>query len=313
MKTIDALLSFIMVAHMNDELLPGARIDDFTIAFRLTKGMNADVFAVWHHELRAPLICKRLRVADKDDRKWRDLLRLEGLALEKLQHPGIVRLIGQKQKTELPYLLLEYVGDRTLREDLREHGALTLDRAIRIVQHLCAALAHAHERGYLHRDLKPSNIILRSERPVLLDFGVVWPWKTRRKPIDRSGTPQYLSPEQIFRRPLTPATDVYGLGILLYELCTGARPFPTGDLNYHRNVAPESRYPQLARALPPITLAQKGRAPRKLFDIIKRCTAREPSQRFANTIELMEALDVLTRIKIWPRGAMKKGDAPFRL
>ena len=279
---------------------PGTRIDDFTIAYLISHGMNADLYAVWHHKLRTPLVCKRLRPADEHDAKWRALLRAEGSALASLNHPGIVRLISQRMEARLPYLLFEHVGQETLKDVLLRRGGLKMDHAVRIVQHVGCALAYVHLQGFIHRDLKPSNIILREGRPVLLDFGIVWKWRRARRPPDRSGTPQYLAPEQIMREELSPATDVYGLGLLLFELITGKRPFRNGEDRHDRQLPLERRYPQLVEA--PLTLRKGGRtAPRRMEEIIKRCLGRDPHTRYQSVPELLTALDSFTRLKIWPQ------------
>jgi serine/threonine protein kinase len=291
---------------------PGTRVDDFTIAYLISHGMNADIYAVWHHTLKTPLVCKRLRPSDAHDARWRRLLRAEGSALVQLNHPGIVRLIGQKHDQALPYLLLEHVGGKTLRDALIEDGGFAVDVAVRLLQHLCAALSCAHAAGFLHRDLKPSNIIMRNGRPVLLDFGVVWKYVSGRRPPDRSGTPQYLSPEQVMREPLTPATDVYGLGLLLFELLTNARPFRAGDADRHDTRAPlHLRYPQLLEE--PLTLRRAGRrgVPRALQEVIMRCLARDPRERFATATELLKTLDQFTRVKIWPGELARADFSPF--
>ncbi len=296
-----------------EEPQPGTRIDDFTVAYRIARGMNADVFAVWHHELRTPLVCKRLRPADENYAKWRRLLRTESAALARMNHPGIVRLIDQNKRTRLPYLLLEHVSGQTLRKKLNDQGSFATDAAVRIAQHTGAALIHAHACGFVHRDLKPSNIIMRGGCPVLLDFGVAWKWQTGKRPPDRSGTPQYLSPEQILRAPLTPATDVYGLGLLLFELITGTRAFRAGDAPRHdRRATLDARYPQLIEA-PPLHLLREKKAPRKLAAVITRCLASNPHDRYADVGGLLAALDPFTKIKIWPQSAAQrqKDFAPF--
>ncbi len=302
---------------------PGTRICDFTIAYLISHGMNADVFAAWHHKLCAPVVCKRLRPEDVNDAKWRRLLRAEGAALRRLQHPGIVRLIEENQKARLPYILLEHVGGATLRDEIAKRGRFETDHAVRIVQHVGSAVAFAHERGYLYRDLKPSNIVLRDGRPVLLDFGVVWKWNQTRRPPDRSGTPQYLAPEQVTRDVLTPATDVYGLGILLFELLTGARPFrPSTRDRHNRNIPLVERYPQLIESpqnLRRIARDSKGSSNntsgvlRNLERVIMRCLARDQRERYASVKDLQRALDPFTRIKIWPREAKRacKDFSPF--
>ncbi len=275
---------------------PGTRTDDFSVAYRIARGMNTDVFAVWHHALLTPLVCKRLREGEAGDAKWRRLLRAEGRALSLMQHPGIVRLYGQKHDTERPYLLLEHVGDRTLRDVLREEGALETGHAVRVVQHVAAAVAHVHECGFVHRDLKPSNVVLRAGRPVLLDFGVVWNARPNRTPPDRSGTPQYLAPEQIRRAPLAATTDVFGLGTLLFELLTARRPFRRGD-EHARELA--KRYPQLTDAPPRLEALLPG-VPDGLARVVHRCLETEPRARFQSALDLCKALDEYTPTKIWP-------------
>lgn len=277
---------------------PGTRIDEFTVAYRISRGMSADVFAVWHHGLLTPLVCKRLRPADAESEKQRGLLRDECDALKRLCHPGVVRLVGENMRAPLPYLLLEHAGGRTLRDELRESGAFDVGRAVRLVQHVGAAVAHAHSRGLLHRDLKPSNVALREGRPVLLDFGVVWELGDgRRCPLDRSGTPQYLAPEQITRSPLSTATDVYGLGAMLFELLAGERPFRAGETDWSAPLS--ARYPQLAEEPNLAALSARG-VSESLTSVINRCLARNPLVRFQTAAELLHALDEFTPVKIYP-------------
>jgi serine/threonine protein kinase len=254
--------------------------------------MSADVFAVWHHGLLTPLVCKRLRPADQGHAAHRRRLRLEGQALAVMSHPGVVRLIEQRHAAALPYLLLEHVGGRTLRDLLKARGALGVAAGVRIVQHVAAAVAHVHARGFLHRDLKPSNVMLREGRPVLLDFGVAWPTAPRRRPPDRSGTPQYLAPEQVTRAPLTPATDVYGLGLMLVELLTGARPFADGARAADAALA--DRYPQLTQR------PRLGRLPAPLAAVIEACLQRDARDRPQSAVDLARALDPFTDVKVWP-------------
>lgn len=277
---------------------PGTRINDFTVAYRISRGMSADVFAVWHQGLLTPLVCKRLRAADANNEKHRALLRAECGALKRLCHPGVVRLVAEEMRTPLPYLLLEHAGGRTLRDELRESGAFETARAVRLVQHVGAAVAHTHARGLLHRDLKPSNVALRGERPVLLDFGVVWELGDGRKcPPDRSGTPQYLAPEQVTRSPLSPAVDVYGLGAMLFELLTAERPFRAGVEDWRAPLS--ARYPQLAEP-PNLALLSDRGVPEGLASVLGRCLARNPRARFQTAAELLHALDEFTPVKVYP-------------
>jgi eukaryotic-like serine/threonine-protein kinase len=272
---------------------PGTRIDDVTIAYRIAHGMSADVFAVWHHGLFTPLVCKRLRPSDQKHVAHRRRLRAEGHVLSLLAHPGIVRLVDQRHGGALPYLLLEHMGKRTLRDLLKADGPFEVAHGVRIVQHVAAAVAHVHARGFLHRDLKPSNVVLRDGRPVLLDFGVAWRLAPRRRPPDRSGTPQYLAPEQITRAVLTPATDVWGLGVMLVELLTGERPFAEG-VKLHDAALP-ARYPQLVAA-PRLARA----LPAELVRVIETCLQKSRRGRLQTAMAVARALDPFTDVKIWP-------------
>lgn len=282
---------------------PGTRIGEVTIARRLAHGMSADVFAVWHHGLLTPMVCKRLRPADQKNAAHRRRLRVEGQVLSLLAHPGVVRLVDQQQAIALPYLLLEHVGARTLRDRLKAEGPFEVGDAVRIVQHVAAAVAHVHARGFLHRDLKPSNVVLRDGRPVLLDFGIAWRLAPRRRPPDRSGTPQYLAPEQITRAPLTPATDVWGLGVMLVELLTGERPFPEGAKL--ADAALPARYPQLAEA------PRFARPlPAEVVHVIEACLQKDPRARPQGAVAVARALDPLTAVKVWPAALAGKFE-PF--
>ncbi|MCP9494188.1 MAG: serine/threonine protein kinase [Pyrinomonadaceae bacterium MAG19_C2-C3] len=308
---------------MNERVASGSRLDEMIVAHTIARGMNTDVLAVWHTTFRTPLVCKVLRLdvfgeqdlyAARRARKWRQLLRLEAAALKRFQHPGIVRLISDQTRNVIPYLLLEHVGGRTLRDCLRDEKRLPVDEAVRIVQHTGAALAHVHHQSFIHRDLKPSNIIMRDGRPVLLDFGVVWRWQTTsststRRPPDRCGTPQYLAPEQVRREPLSPLTDIYGLGVLLYELITGTRPYPASKRTHERDLPLNVRYPQLEMT-PPKLRDLRPDIPVKLAPVIMRAMHREPDKRFADIAELLIALDEFTAVKIYPNiSGLKAGDA----
>jgi eukaryotic-like serine/threonine-protein kinase len=281
----------------------GTRVDDVTIAYRIARGMSGDVFAVWHHVLLAPLVCKRLRPSDHKHAAHRRRLRAEGHVLSLLEHPGIVRLMDQRHAGALPYLLLEHVGTRTLRDLLKADGPFEVAEGVRIVQHVAAAVAHVHARGFLHRDVKPSNVIMRDGRPVLLDFGVAWRLLPRRRPPDRSGTPQYLAPEQINRAALTPATDVWGLGVMLVELLTGERPFREGAKP--GDAALPARYPQLVES-PRLARA----LPAGLVRVIDACLEKRPRARLPSAMAVARALDPFTAVKIWP-SALAGAFEPF--
>jgi len=158
--------------------------------------------------------------------------------LTRLDHPGIVRLLGNGATADgRPYLVLEYVDGLPIDLYCDRHG-LSLERRLRLFLELCDAVDHAHQRRVLHRDLKPTNVLVADNgSPKLLDFGIAAHlepgWNGRLVAAAGTGrrwmTPRHASPEQLQGRPLTPASDVYSLGLLLYELLTGRHPFAVCD------------------------------------------------------------------------------------
>jgi serine/threonine-protein kinase len=196
--------------------------------------------------------------------------------------------------------------------------------------HIGAAVHYLHRQGFLYRDLKPGNVLLREGIPILVDFDVVRKIDQRR-PSDRLGTAPYMAPEQVLREPLSPATDVYGLGALLYELLTGRWPTEEpvseqddwddddwddedDDLPATRVVsgaqAPlrtgelHTRYPQLRN--PPVPPREhRAHLDRDLERILLRCLAPKASDRFQTVSGLLAALTPFLkgRYRLWPEAA----------
>ena len=168
---------------------------------------------------------------------------IERKILAELEHSGIARLIDAGQTVEgLPFLVMEYVDGVPLDEYCRAENC-SIDERLRLFRQICAAVAYAHRRLIIHRDLKPSNILVTKDGDVkLLDFGIA----KLLSPADSNApqtatlmnllTPAYAAPEQIRGDSVTTATDVYSLGVILYELLTGVRPFSFGSANYQEIV-----------------------------------------------------------------------------
>ena len=213
---------------------------------------------------------------------------LEGQALARLDHPNLTALRGRGREPGGLWLALDYVPGENLAERIAREGPLPGWEAVELLLPLCEAVAHAHEAGLLHRDLKPANVLLRASdgRPFVTDFGLA-----RR--LDRSqalsntgeilGSPGYLAPEQCGSGlSVGPATDVYGLGALLYATLTGAPPFQAATLigSLEKVLSEEPAPPsQRAPGVPP-----------GLDAVCLRCLRKDPAQRYASARELREAL-----------------------
>ena len=201
-------------------LQPGEKVvDHVTVVGAVDDGGRDPVYIVWHHDAWCAMCCKLF--LKPSQARW------EARALARSAHPGIVRLLEDGSPR---YLLTEFLEGPSLRRLIRSRpkGRLSAADALRVAVHLGSALAHLHGRGYLHLDVKPANVIVTRRRPVLFDLG-----SARRADGRKLGSPQgtdaYMAPEQCRAGVPSPASDVYGLGVTLFEMLTGARPFPEGD------------------------------------------------------------------------------------
>lgn len=141
-------------------------------------------------------------------------------------HANVCRVYDIGEVEGIPYLSMEYVDGEDLRSLLRRIGRLPPDKALEIARKLCAGLAAAHDKGVLHRDLKPANIMIDGRGQVLItDFGLAGIMGQIEGMEARNGTPGYMAPEQLSGKEVSAQSDIYALGIVLYEMFTGKRPF----------------------------------------------------------------------------------------
>lgn len=212
--------------------------------------------------------------------------------LSGMSHPGIARLLdGGESETGRPYLVMEYVEGRPL-DDFCEERGLTVAERIELFRDVCSAVQYAHGRLVVHRDLKPGNILVDVEGEArLLDFGIAKLLEDDDAATTRTGTrrmsPPYASPEQIRGERVTTATDVYSLGVVLYELLTGRHPHPLDDLSarevedaiLHREALPPSGVAPGARSGGTTTRRSEVHW-RDLDTIVLKAMAKEPERRY---------------------------------
>ena len=208
-----------------------------------------------------------------------------------LQHPHIVPLYDSGEVDGLRYYLMPLMSGESLRIRLRRDGKLSVTEAARLGAEVADALVYAHERGVVHRDIKPENILLEGGHAAIADFGlaVIREASTLTRAGDRLtradgfvGTPEYMSPEQLFGEPAEARTDVYALGCVLYEMLAGVSPFEPGQ--------PESVLGRkLAGHVTPIE-ERRPDLPRALARLVMRAFAADLSARVASAAELREAL-----------------------
>jgi serine/threonine-protein kinase len=231
--------------------------------------------------------------------------RTERQILANLDHPNIARMLdGGITRDGSPYLVMEYIDGIALDAFCREH-ALSLDARLRLFRTLCTAVDYAHRHLVVHRDLKPANVLVMADgTPKLLDFGIAKlldPYQIGADPAVTRGsqrllTPDYASPEQILGKPVSTATDVYALGILLFELTTGERPCTvTGSEPIAQALAiceqePETPSTVCSRNqyLPP---DQARRIRGDIDSIVLKALRKDPEQRYASASQLLAEVD----------------------
>lgn len=229
----------------------------------------------------------------------RDRLRREARAAAALSHPGIATIyaleeFGDEDPKEM-FIAAEYIPGETLREEMNR-GPVPLERVLTAAADLASALAAAHDRAVIHRDLKPENIMRTSSGGLkILDFGLAQmsgdPGGAVRLTVEGRaiGTPGYMAPEQIRQGTCDGRTDLFSLGIVLFEMATGRHPFPGSD-----SAATIARILESSPELPAPAGDESDRARWDgLFRIISRCLAKSPDARFSSAHALVAALEVV--------------------
>lgn len=207
----------------------------------------------------------------------------EAQLVARLEHPFIVPLFDYWRDSNGAYLVMRYFREGNLRDRLDEGHYYEPEEAVRLVEQISGALAVAHRNGVIHRDLKPDNILLDDDgNAYLTDFGIAKVKKQDDNEEDEgiSGSPGYMSPEQIINNPVTPQTDIYSLGIVIYEITTGRHPFSGSSTT-------ELIMRHLQEPLPNIDPDEN--LPPSLNDVIQRATSKDPQSRFPDVLELAKA------------------------
>jgi serine/threonine-protein kinase len=256
----------------------------YRVISRLGSGGMADVYLAQDTLLGRQVALKLLHHRFSSDQEFVERFRREASSAAGLSHPNVVSVYDRGEWDGTYYIAMEYLPGRSLKAVLREHGQLSPDDAIDITIQILLALRFAHKRGIIHRDIKPHNVILDEEgRAKVTDFGIA-----RAGASDMTmtgsimGTAQYLSPEQAQGYAVSEASDIYAVGVVLYELLTGGVPFEgesavTIALKQVsvQPTPPSQRNPQVSPALDAVVL---------------RAMAKDPAARFVGADELIAAL-----------------------
>jgi serine/threonine protein kinase len=263
--------------------LPGTVLAGrYRIAGLLGRGGMGEVYRATDLTLGQAVALKFLPEATaRDDRALARFYNEVRIARQ-VTHPNVCRVYDIGQVEGSHYISMEYVDGEDLGSLLRRIGRLPVDKALETARKLCAGLAAAHEKGVLHRDLKPANIMIdRRGQVIVMDFGLAGLVEQLQGDV-RSGTPAYMSPEQLAGTEVTAKSDLYALGLVLYELFTGKRAFEAASLvelmQLQERAAPAS-VTSIAKELDP-----------GVERVILRCLQPDPRQRPASALAVAAAL-----------------------
>ena len=266
----------------------------------LGRGGMADVYLAFDLRRQTHVAIKLLREDLADDPEFVRRFSREAAALARLEHPNIVRFYAFEQDGALAFIVMDYVQGTNLQRRLMEaRGPLPLEELTNILHRVGSALQYAHREGYVHRDIKPGNVMLREDgTPLLSDFGIARVAESATASTVALGTPAYMSPEQILGHELDRRTDIYSLGIVLYEMATGRRPF-TGDEKGLTGTGTLARLREAhLRLAPPHPQAVNPALPADAAEVIGRALAKDPAQRWPDVVSLVQAWEAAVGLRV---------------
>jgi hypothetical protein len=280
-----------------------AKIGKYVIVNEVGKGTTGTIYLSHDPYFRRDVAIKVYNVVTNEDPERAKIARKmffnEARMVGKLQHPNILPIYDAGEEDGHYYVVMEHVqGARTLAAYCRPDNLLRVDDVVKLTYQCARALQYAHKRGVIHRDVKPSNIMLTRDNEVrIIDFGIAI---LRDADVSRiegiAGSPSYMSPEQVESADITPASDIYSLGAVMYELLTGFRPFRANTLSRLLN--------QIVYATPPPLHTLRDGIPDELEQVVMNALVKSPAARVSGA----EFAARLTRVYQQLRDQYAKAD-----
>lgn len=264
-------------------------LDRYRLEKLLAKGGMSVVHRAWDTHLGRPVAVKVLAEHLNTDTLHRRFVREARLAAQ-VKHPNVVETYDAGVVDQTPFLVMELLVGDTLLATLRE-GPMLVPRTRKIIVSVLRGVQAAHDGGVVHRDLKPSNVFITSEGVVkVIDFGLskdldrLTPTTTLTKPQEALGTPSYMSPEQILADPVDARTDVYGAGVLAYELLTGQRAFPPVEGPV------EEVFRTILEDFPPPPSTVRPSLDPRVDRVVMKAIRKNPTERYQSADEMRLAM-----------------------
>jgi len=257
----------------------------YAITHRLGGGGMANVYYGIHLALDRPVVIKMLHPHLARDPEMRERFRREAESASQLVHPHVCPIIDYGTASDMVYLVMPFLARGTLGDRISEHRALAPDAVAAVAAQVACALDYAHRHGIVHRDIKPDNIMFdEDEHAMVTDFGIATAHFRSRVTGTGNvmGTPHYMSPEQVRGRILDGRSDLYTVGVVMYEALLGFPPFDGADVYSisYKHVHETAVSPEVV----------DSRIPAGLAAIVMRCLAKSPAERFGRGHELADAL-----------------------
>ena len=289
-----------VILSMN-ELQVGERLDHFCIESLVAQSGMASIYRATDVRNGRIVGLKIPHFEVESDPVLFDRFKREEEIGKRLTHPGVIKVFDSEDRSRV-YMVMEWIDGRLLRRILSDEKKLTIERAVRITVEICEALKYIHSQGVVHRDLKPENIMVDSEdRIKLIDFGIASCAGARRLTFGKltrtMGTADYISPEQVKSNRSDGRSDLYAVGIMLYEMLTGELPFQghnafavMNDRLLNDPVPPREHNPQISI---------------ELQEIIYRALERKPENRYASAREFTSDLLNPTSVGVAERNELR--------
>ena len=276
---------------------PGVQIDHYEIIRQLGHGGMSRVYLATDIHTQQTVVLKFLNDDLIGNVAVFERYKREAEIGNRINHPHVQHMLNIDEERSAEYLVMEYIKGRTLRQMLEErHGQpLPPDEALRITLQVCDALAYCHEHGVFHRDIKPENIMIQDDGNIkIIDFGVALLEGARRVTwrglTGTVGTPDYMSPEQLKGERGMAGSDIYAVGVILYEMLCGRTPFEGENAFAIMN--------QHVTQDPPSILTFKPDLSHRLATVIMKAIRRAPEKRFRSMREMQHMLQNLDAVKV---------------